>query len=64
MPLHGARVETYHDHRMAMFGAVVGAGVPGVTVVDVATADKTFPGFDLAWQRAAATRLDRRERPE
>lgn len=60
--LHGARLETYHDHRMAMFAAVVGAAVPGVSVVDVATADKTFPGFDLAWQRAAATRLDQQER--
>ncbi|WP_122263279.1 3-phosphoshikimate 1-carboxyvinyltransferase [Ornithinimicrobium cerasi] len=57
-PLHGAELQTYHDHRMAMFAAVVGAAVPGVRVVDVATADKTFPGFDVAWERAAATRLE------
>ena len=58
VPLHGAELQTYHDHRMAMFAAVVGAAVPGVRVVDVATADKTFPGFDVAWERAVATRLE------
>ncbi len=51
-PLHGARLATYHDHRMAMFAAVVGAAVPGVEVEDVATADKTFPRFHEAWERA------------
>ncbi|MFK5634640.1 MULTISPECIES: 3-phosphoshikimate 1-carboxyvinyltransferase [unclassified Ornithinimicrobium] len=51
-PLHGARLRTYHDHRMAMFAAVVGAAVRGVEVEDVATADKTFPGFDRVWERA------------
>ena len=54
-PLHGAQLETYHDHRMAMFAAVVGAAVDDVTVTDVGTADKTFPGFHLAWQDAVAT---------
>ncbi|GGK65401.1 3-phosphoshikimate 1-carboxyvinyltransferase [Ornithinimicrobium pekingense] len=52
VPLHAARLRTYHDHRMAMFAAVVGAAVPGVQVEDVATADKTFPGFHEAWERA------------
>lgn len=51
-PLSGARLRTYHDHRMAMFGAVVGAAVPGVEVEDVRTADKTFPGFHEVWERA------------
>lgn len=54
-PLRPATLQTYHDHRMAMFAAVVGARVPGVRVVDVATAGKTFPGFDRAWERAVAT---------
>lgn len=57
--LHPARLETYHDHRMAMFAAVLGAVVPGVEVEDVATAAKTFPGFDEAWQRAVATGVGR-----
>lgn len=53
-PLHGARLRTYHDHRMAMFAAVVGAVVPDVLVEDVATAAKTYPGFDRVWSAAVA----------
>ncbi|WP_298750628.1 3-phosphoshikimate 1-carboxyvinyltransferase [uncultured Serinicoccus sp.] len=56
--LVGARVRTYHDHRMVMFGAVVGAVVPGVVLEDPAAAGKTFPGFDLAWEQALATTAD------
>lgn len=47
--LHGAVVETYHDHRMATFAAVVGLAVPGVEVVDVATTSKTLPDFVRMW---------------
>jgi len=54
-PLVGAQVRTYHDHRMAMFGAVLGAAVPDLEVEDVATAGKTFPGFDRAWEAAVAS---------
>lgn len=54
-PMTGSRLRTYHDHRMAMAAAVLGAVVPGVEVEDVATADKTFPGFDRAWEQAVAT---------
>ncbi|MGD8200173.1 3-phosphoshikimate 1-carboxyvinyltransferase [Ornithinimicrobium sp. W1679] len=58
--LHAAELRTYHDHRMAMFAAVVGAVVPGVRVQDVACADKTFPGFDRTWETAVATARGRR----
>ncbi|WP_131105397.1 3-phosphoshikimate 1-carboxyvinyltransferase [Ornithinimicrobium sufpigmenti] len=54
-PLHPAQLQTYHDHRMAMFAAVVGAAVPGVLVEDVATAAKTYPGFDRVWSAAVAS---------
>ncbi|TDE96058.1 3-phosphoshikimate 1-carboxyvinyltransferase [Occultella glacieicola] len=47
--LHGAEVETYHDHRMATFAAVVGAAVDGVRIVDVATTAKTLPDFTTMW---------------
>jgi len=50
-PLHGAVLRTYHDHRMAMAAAVLGAGVPGVLVEDVATTGKTFPDFPAVWCR-------------
>ncbi|WP_127573944.1 3-phosphoshikimate 1-carboxyvinyltransferase [Georgenia faecalis] len=48
-PLHGVRVETYHDHRMATFAAIIGLRVPGVEVVDVATTAKTLPDFPGMW---------------
>ncbi|WP_154795150.1 3-phosphoshikimate 1-carboxyvinyltransferase [Occultella kanbiaonis] len=47
--LHGADVETYHDHRMATFAAVVGLAVEGVRVVNVATTSKTLPDFTAMW---------------
>lgn len=47
--LHGGRVETYHDHRMATFAAVIGLAVDGVRIVDVATTAKTLPGFEAMW---------------
>ena len=48
-PLHGAAVETYHDHRMATAGALIGLRVPGVRVRDVATTRKTLPDFVGLW---------------
>ncbi len=41
----------YADHRMATAGAIVGLAVPGVTVDDIATTDKTLPGFAAMWHR-------------
>lgn len=48
-PLHAAQVETYHDHRMATFAAIIGLRVPGVDVVNVATTAKTMPDFPSMW---------------
>ncbi|MBA2694767.1 MAG: 3-phosphoshikimate 1-carboxyvinyltransferase [Actinobacteria bacterium] len=50
-PLHPAVLRTYHDHRMAMAAAVLGAIIPGTRVEDVATTAKTYPGFATAWQQ-------------
>lgn len=47
--LHGAVVDSYHDHRMATFGAIVGLAVDGVEVVDIATTSKTLPDFTRMW---------------
>ena len=49
-PLKGARFESYHDHRMATAGAVIGLRVPGVDVVDVGTTAKTLPDFVGMWR--------------
>ena len=43
--LHGARVATYDDHRMAMSFAVLGLRVAGITITDPACVAKTFPDF-------------------
>lgn len=44
-PPHGAVVQTYEDHRMAMALALVGLRVPGVAVADPTCVDKTYPGY-------------------
>jgi 3-phosphoshikimate 1-carboxyvinyltransferase len=48
-PLHGGVVDTYDDHRIATAAAVLGLAVAGIRVVDVATTDKTLPGFAGSW---------------
>jgi 3-phosphoshikimate 1-carboxyvinyltransferase len=48
-PLHGGRFHSYHDHRMATAGAVLGLHIPGVVVEDVATTAKTLPDFPGLW---------------
>jgi 3-phosphoshikimate 1-carboxyvinyltransferase len=46
----GHAFESYDDHRMVMAAAVLGLGVPGIEVLNVATVGKTFPGFTEAWE--------------
>lgn len=48
-PLHGGVFHTYADHRMAHAGVVIGAAVDGVTVENITTTSKTFPGFEILW---------------
>jgi len=43
--LHGGRVRTYHDHRLAMSLAVLGLGVPGISVEEPSVVSKSWPGF-------------------
>ncbi len=43
-------MRTYHDHRMATAGAVLGLRVPGVVVEDVETTAKTLPDFVGLWK--------------
>jgi 3-phosphoshikimate 1-carboxyvinyltransferase len=47
-PLHGAEIETYNDHRIAMSFAVAGLAVPGVKVRGEGCVAKSFPDF---WER-------------
>jgi len=48
--LHGAAIETYADHRMAMSLAVAGLRIPGVQITGEECVAKSFPDF---WQRFA-----------
>ena len=42
---HGAEIETYNDHRIAMSFAVAGLKVPGMIIADERCVDKSFPNF-------------------
>jgi 3-phosphoshikimate 1-carboxyvinyltransferase len=48
-PLRGGRFRSYHDHRMATAGALLGLRVPGITVEDIGTTSKTIPDFVGLW---------------
>jgi 3-phosphoshikimate 1-carboxyvinyltransferase len=43
--LHGAEIETYNDHRMAMCFAILGLKVAGIQIKNPACVKKTFPNF-------------------
>ncbi len=45
---HGAEIETYNDHRMAMAFAVAGLAVPGVKIRGEECVKKSFPEF---WEK-------------
>lgn len=44
-PLHGAQIDTYNDHRVAMCFAMLGLRVAGIRLSDPACVRKTFPNF-------------------
>jgi len=49
--VHGAEIETYHDHRMAMCFAILGLKVAGIKIKNPSCVKKTFPNF---FQKLAA----------
>ena len=53
-PLRGGLLRSYDDHRVAMAWAVLGLGVAGITVDDIATTRKTVPDFVGSWSRMLA----------
>jgi len=42
---HGAEIDTYNDHRIAMCFAVAGLAIPGVMIRDETCVEKSFPNF-------------------
>jgi 3-phosphoshikimate 1-carboxyvinyltransferase len=53
-PLTAGVLASYDDHRIAMAWAVLGLGVDGIEVEDVATTRKTVPDFVGSWLRMLA----------
>ncbi len=49
--LHGAEIESYNDHRMAMCFAILGMKVAGIKIKNPSCVKKTFPNF---FQKLAA----------
>ncbi|WP_124055272.1 3-phosphoshikimate 1-carboxyvinyltransferase [Arcanobacterium ihumii] len=45
-----AYLESYEDHRMATFAAIVGLRIPGVSVNNIETTSKTLPDFVQLWE--------------
>jgi len=45
VPLHGARIETYDDHRMAMSFALAGLRIEGVEIANPSCCKKTFENY-------------------
>jgi 3-phosphoshikimate 1-carboxyvinyltransferase len=54
--LHAADWQSYHDHRMATAGAIIGLRVPGIRVENIATTAKTMPEFVTLWQQLLESR--------
>lgn len=51
---HPTQMQTYADHRMATFAALVGLRVEGIVVEDIATTRKTLPDFVGMWSAMLA----------
>ena len=48
-PLHAGQFGSYHDHRMATAGAIIGLVVDGLEVENIETTAKTMPDFPQLW---------------
>ncbi len=43
-------IDSYHDHRMATFGAILGLKIPHLKVANIETTYKTLPNFPQLWK--------------
>jgi 3-phosphoshikimate 1-carboxyvinyltransferase len=43
--MHGTRLQTHHDHRLAMAFGLIGLGVAGVEIDDPDVVSKSWPGY-------------------
>ncbi len=56
--LHGAKIATYDDHRMAMSISLIGLKVPGVEILDPRCTHKTYPEFFADFGRLCGVTYD------
>lgn len=54
MNLKPAEMETYADHRMATFAAMLGLSINGILIKNIATTAKTLPDFANMWTNMLA----------
>jgi len=54
MNLKPAEMETYADHRMATFAAMLGLKINGILIKNIATTAKTLPDFANMWTNMLA----------
>ena len=54
---HGAEIDTYNDHRIAMSFAVAGLAVPGVFIRDETCVEKSFPNFWEVFKKLGSEKL-------
>lgn len=52
--MHGEVMETYADHRMATFAAMLGLRIENIRVKNIATTRKTIPDFPGMWHKMLA----------
>ena len=52
--LRPAEMETYADHRMATFAAMLGLKINGILIKNIATTAKTLPDFANMWTNMLA----------
>jgi 3-phosphoshikimate 1-carboxyvinyltransferase len=62
--LHGAKMLTYNDHRMAMSFALIGLRVPGIVIDNPGCVAKTYPGFFADLERLRTCRGEHLEGPK
>ncbi|MDD1718964.1 MAG: 3-phosphoshikimate 1-carboxyvinyltransferase [Methanoregulaceae archaeon] len=55
-PLHGGRIQTHDDHRIAMSFSVLGLGTGDIVIEDAECVEKSFPGYWKAFQGAGLCR--------
>lgn len=49
-PLHSGVFNTYEDHRIATAAAVLGLAIPGLSIENIETTNKTLPNFVSMWE--------------